>query len=89
MGMVFIKVTQIADKYDNKLNLMSLISIVAESFILDHQIIPKVAANIAITKLHKGSDSFMKSVKRYIIMLVLLNEACFAKDEKIELIGGQ
>ena len=62
---VFIKVTQgIADNMTTN-EIDDLISIVSESLAMNHPDYSKLAANIAITKLHKETeDSFMKATKK-------------------------
>ena len=62
---VFIKVTQgLADDMSTN-ELDDLISVVSESLAMNHPDYSKLAANIAITKLHKETeDSFMKATKK-------------------------
>lgn len=62
---VFIKVTQgIADKMTTN-QLDDLISVVAESLAMTHPDYSKLAANIAVSKTHKETDSnFLKATKR-------------------------
>ena len=84
---VFIKVTQgIADDMTTN-ELDDLISVVAESLAMNHPDYSKLAANIAISKLHKETeDSFMKAIKK-MYNAGLLNDAYFNKaKENIELI---
>ena len=84
---VFIKVTQgIADNMTTN-QLDDLISVVAESLAMNHPDYSKLAANIAVSKLHKESeDSFMKSLKKQ-YNIGLLNDAYYNKaKENIELI---
>lgn len=84
---VFIKVTQgIADDMTTN-QLDDLISVVAESLAMNHPDYSKLAANIAITKLHKETeDSFMKAAKK-MYNAGLLNDVYFNKiKENIELI---
>ena len=84
---VFIKVTQgIADNMTTN-QLDDLISVVAESLAMNHPDYSKLAANIAISKLHKESeDSFMKSLKKQ-YNLGLLNDAYYNKaKESIQII---
>jgi ribonucleoside-diphosphate reductase alpha chain len=84
---VFIKVTQgIAnDMTTNQLD--DLISVVAESLAMNHPDYSILAANIAISKLHKETeDNFMKATKKQ-YNAGLLNEAYYNKvKENIELI---
>lgn len=84
---VFIKVTQgIADDMTTN-ELDDLISVVSESLAMNHPDYSKLAANIAITKLHKETDdSFMRAVRK-MYNFGLLNEVYFNKvKENIELI---
>lgn len=62
---VFIKVTQgLADNMTTN-QLDDLISVVSESLAMNHPDYSKLAANIAISKLHKETeDSFMKATKK-------------------------
>lgn len=62
---VFIKVTQgLADNMTTN-ELDDLISVVAESLAMNHPDYSKLAANIAISKLHKETeDNFMKATKK-------------------------
>jgi ribonucleoside-diphosphate reductase alpha chain len=62
---VFIKVTQgLADNMTTN-QLDDLISVVAESLAMNHPDYSKLAANIAISKLHKETeDSFIKATKK-------------------------
>lgn len=76
---VFIKVAQgIAnDMTTNELD--DLISVVSESMAMNHPDYSKLAANIAISKLHKETeDSFMKAIKK-MYNAGLLNDAYFNK----------
>jgi ribonucleoside-diphosphate reductase alpha chain len=84
---VFIKVTQgIADDMTTN-QIDDLISVVAESLAMNHPDYSKLAANIAITKLHKETeDSFMKATKK-LFNSGLLNQFYYNKvKENIELI---
>jgi ribonucleoside-diphosphate reductase alpha chain len=84
---VFIKVTQgIADEMTTN-ELDDLISVVSESLAMNHPEYSKLAANIAISKLHKETeDSFMKAIKK-MYNAGLLNDAYFNKvKENIDLI---
>jgi ribonucleoside-diphosphate reductase alpha chain len=84
---VFIKVTQgIADEMTTN-ELDDLISVVSESLAMNHPDYSKLAANIAISKLHKETeDSFMKAIKK-MYNAGLLNDAYFNKvKENIDLI---
>lgn len=84
---VFIKVTQgIADDMTTN-ELDDLISVVSESLAMNHPDYSKLAANIAISKLHKETeDSFMKSAKK-MYNSGLLNETYYNKiKENIDLI---
>lgn len=84
---VFIKVTQgIADEMTTN-ELDDLISVVSESLAMNHPDYSKLAANIAISKLHKETeDSFIKGIKK-MYNAGLLNDAYFNKvKENIELI---
>jgi transcriptional regulator NrdR family protein len=62
---VFIKVTQgLADNMTTN-QLDDLISVVSESLAMNHPDYSKLAANIAISKLHKETeDNFMKATKK-------------------------
>ena len=62
---VFIKVTQgIADNMTTN-QLDDLVSVVSESLAMNHPDYSKLAANIAISKLHKETeDSFIKAIKK-------------------------
>lgn len=84
---VFIKVTQgLADNMTTN-QLDDLISVVAESMAMNHPDYSKLAANIAISKLHKETeDSFMKATKK-MYNAGLLNDNYYNKvKENIELI---
>lgn len=84
---VFLKVTQgIADNMTTN-EVDDLISIVAESLSMNHPDYSTLAANIAISKLHKETeDSFMKATKKQ-YNAGLLNENYYNKvKENIELI---
>ena len=84
---VFIKVTQgLADNMTTN-QLDDLISVVAESLAMNHPDYSKLAANIAISKLHKETeDNFMKAAKK-MYNGGLLSEAYYDKvKENIELI---
>ncbi len=84
---VFIKVTQgIADDMTTN-ELDDLISVVAESLAMNHPDYSKLAANIAITKLHKETeDSFMKATKK-MYNAGLLNDFYYNKvKENIDMI---
>jgi len=84
---VFIKVTQgIADDMTTN-QIDDLISVVAESLAMNHPDYSKLAANIAITKLHKETeDSFMKATKK-LFNSGLLNQFYYNKvKENIDLI---
>jgi len=84
---VFIKVTQgLADNMTTN-ELDDLISIVAESLAMNHPDYSKLAANIAISKLHKETeDNFMKATKK-MYNGGLLSEIYYNKvKENIELI---
>lgn len=84
---VFIKVTQgLADNMTTN-ELDDLISIVAESLAMNHPDYSKLAANIAISKLHKETeDNFMKATKK-MYNGGLLSENYYNKvKENIELI---
>jgi len=84
---VFIKVTQgIANEMTTN-ELDDLISVVSESLAMNHPDYSKLAANIAISKLHKETeDSFMKAIKK-MYNAGLLNDSYFNKvKENIELI---
>lgn len=84
---VFMKVVQgIADEMTTN-ELDDLISVVAESLAMNHPEYSKLAANIAISKLHKETeDSFMKAIKK-MYNAGLLNDAYFNKvKENLELI---
>ena len=85
---VFLKVTQgIADDMTTS-QLDDLVSVVSESLSMNHPDYSKLAANIAISKLHKEtSNSFMKSIKN-MYDLGLLNETYYEKVKKnIDLIN--
>lgn len=84
---VFIKVTQgLADNMTTS-QLDDLISVVSESLAMNHPDYSKLAANIAISKLHKETeDSFMKATKK-MYNSGLLSEVYYNKvKENIELI---
>jgi len=84
---VFIKVTQgIADDMTTN-ELDDLISVVSESLAMNHPDYSKLAANIAITKLHKETeDSFMKATKK-LYNAGLLNDFYYNRvKENIEMI---
>lgn len=84
---LFLKVTQgIADNMTTN-EVDDLISIVAESLSMNHPDYSILAANIAISKLHKETeDSFMKATKKQ-YNSGLLNEGYYLKvKENIELI---
>ncbi len=84
---VFIKVTQgIAPEMTTN-ELDDLISITSESLAMNHPDYSKLAANIAISKLHKETeDSFMKAIKK-MYNAGLLNDAYLNKvKENIDLI---
>ena len=84
---VFIKVTQgIADEMTTN-ELDDLISVVSESLAMNHPDYSKLAANIAISKLHKETeDSFMKGIKK-MYNAGLLNDIYFNKvKQNIDLI---
>lgn len=84
---VFIKVTQgLADNMTTN-QLDDLISVVSESLAMNHPDYSKLAANIAISKLHKETeDNFMKATKK-MYNGGLLNDAYYEKvKENIELI---
>jgi ribonucleoside-diphosphate reductase alpha chain len=84
---LFIKVTQgIADNMTTN-ELDDLISIVAESLAMNHPDYSKLAANIAISKLHKETeDSFMKAAKK-LYKAEVINEAYYTKvKDNIDLI---
>ena len=84
---VFLKVTQgIADNMTTN-EVDDLISIVAESLSMNHPDYSILAANIAISKLHKETeDNFMKATKKQ-YNAGLLNEVYYNKvKENIELI---
>lgn len=84
---VFIKVTQgLADNMTTS-QLDDLISVVAESLGMNHPDYSKLAANIAISRLHKETeDSFMKATKK-LWNAGLLNETYYNKvKENIDLI---
>lgn len=84
---VFIKVTQgIADEMTTN-ELDDLISVVSESLAMNHPDYSKLAANIAVSKLHKETeDSFMKAIKK-MYNAGLLNDAYFNKvKENLDLI---
>lgn len=84
---VFIKVTQgLADNMTTN-QLDDLISVVAESLAMNHPDYSKLAANIAISKLHKETeDSFIKATKK-MYNGGLLSEAYYNKvKENIDLI---
>lgn len=84
---VFIKVTQgIANEMTTN-ELDDLISVVSESLAMNHPDYSKLAANIAVSKLHKETeDSFMKATKK-MYNAGLLNEVYFNKvKENIDLI---
>ena len=84
---VFIKVTQgLADNMTTN-QLDDLISVVAESLAMNHPDYSKLAANIAISKLHKETeDNFMKATKK-MYNGGLLNDVYYEKvKENIELI---
>ena len=84
---VFIKVTQgLADNMTTN-QLDDLISVVAESLAMNHPDYSKLAANIAISKLHKETeDNFMKATKK-MYNNGLLNDKYYEKvKENIELI---
>ena len=84
---VFIKVTQgIADNMTTN-QLDDLISVVAESLAMNHPDYSKLAANIAISKLHKETeDNFMKATKK-MYNNGLLNDAYYEKvKDNIDLI---
>lgn len=84
---VFIKVTQgLADNMTTN-QLDDLISVVAESLAMNHPDYSKLAANIAISKLHKETeDNFMKAAKK-MYNAGLLNDTYFEKiKDNIELI---
>lgn len=86
---VFIKVTQgIADNMTTN-QLDDLISVVSESLAMNHPDYSKLAANIAISKLHKETeDSFFKGIKKQ-YNLGLLNEAYYTKaKENMKLIDS-
>ena len=87
---VFIKVTQgLADNMTTN-QLDDLISVVSESLAMNHPDYSKLAANIAISKLHKETeDSFMKATKK-MYNSGLLSEFYYNKvKENIDLIKGQ
>lgn len=84
---VFIKVTQgIADEMTTN-ELDDLISVVSESLAMNHPDYSKLAANIAVSKLHKETeDSFMKAIKK-MYNAGLLNDAYYNKvKENLDLI---
>jgi ribonucleoside-diphosphate reductase alpha chain len=84
---VFIKVTQgLADNMTTN-ELDDLISVVAESLAMNHPDYSKLAANIAISKLHKETeDNFMKATKK-MYSAGLLSEIYYNKvKENISLI---
>lgn len=84
---VFIKVTQgIADEMTTN-QLDDLISVVSESLAMNHPDYSKLAANIAISKLHKETeDSFIKAIKK-MYNSGLLNDTYFNKvKDNIDLI---
>jgi ribonucleoside-diphosphate reductase alpha chain len=84
---VFIKVTQgLADNMTTN-QLDDLISVVSESLAMNHPDYSKLAANIAISKLHKETeDSFMKATKK-MYNSGLLSEVYYNKvKENIDLI---
>ena len=80
---VFIKVTQgIADNMTTN-ELDDLISVVSESLAMNHPDYSKLAANIAITKLHKETeDSFMKATKK-LYNAGLLNDFYYNSEGKM------
>lgn len=84
---VFMKVVQgIADEMTTN-ELDDLISVVSESLAMNHPDYSKLAANIAVSKLHKETeDSFMKAIKK-MYNAGLLNDAYFNKvKENLDLI---
>lgn len=84
---IFIKVTQgLADNMTTN-QLDDLISVVSESLAMNHPDYSKLAANIAISRLHKETeDSFMKATKK-LYNGGLLNETYYNKvKDNIELI---
>lgn len=84
---LFLKVTQgIADNMTTS-EIDDLISIVSESLAMNHPDYSKLAANIAISKLHKETeDSFMKATKKQ-YNAGLLNEVYFNRvKDNIDLI---
>ena len=86
---VFIKVTQgIADNMTTN-QLDDLVSVVSESLAMNHPDYSKLAANIAISKLHKETeDSFIKAIKKQ-YNSGLLNENYYNKvKENIKLIDS-
>lgn len=84
---LFIKVTQgIADNMTTN-ELDDLISVVSESLAMNHPDYSKLAANIAITKLHKETeDSFMKATKKLYNAGLLNNFYYNRVKENIEMI---
>jgi len=84
---VFIKVTQgLMDNMTTN-DLDDLISIVAESLAMNHPDYSKLAANIAISKLHKETeDSFMKTTKKLYNAGILSDNYYLKVKENIEVI---
>src|SRR4051812_47430720 len=84
---VFIKVTTgFADNMTTN-QLDDLISIVSESLAMNHPDYSKLAANIAISKLHKETeDSFMKATKKLYKAGILSEKYYLKVKENIEVI---